>query len=594
MSLLKFDLFPLISASRQKAAVEALFARVISFCFNEPRIAETSLAAFIQRNFCDKWLWLLDVYFNAWHNLPDNVERSSVSHITGIGDFTGNPRQQSGLLNSQSILSRSKSVYFNNASTSAVTEKTQSVENTNKKIASEIPTKTASEKELRLNTFSATPNAPVHITNTTNEKTDTVGNTKEKPNFSSSEGCCNITDQNRSFSQQTSTLEVSEQQQITVVRVTKKILVKSDKSQQPESHKSRFSDTLPVKERGNKSSLVSTNECSTDVEEKIKTEAETPDIQTKKEEEKPEIKIEIDNEVKIKKEIISPVIISSDNSDDEIPPVKKEPNLEVREVSDPSLSSPNSSTSVLNQLLSLSCFEDSAERNAKRIKEERQKLKSWENSISEQISLSELKNQLPAKKNYNLAMLNKFDFIKDLDFEVIFADRFACEEQERESLIWFVELKLNRGMFKFYGKSKSNWNKALNNALIVALNFCTLKIVHECVIPRHLVKSTQFLTHCFLTSEYGEEINDLGKGLPKVDLKRKHVNEQQVAKKRKRAKESAIDSEKETFDDSFVFEVNLIAEKMHFCFERKAESFGGALNESLLHVLKKNLNYIVA
>ena len=102
-----------------------------------------------------------------------------------------------------------------------------------------------------------------------------------------------------------------------------------------------------------------------------------------------------------------------------------------------------------------------------------------------------------ARKTYSLKMLNRFDFIEDIDYDTIYEDQ-SKNQEIHWTVVWLVELKLNRGMFKFYGKSKLSFDKAFKNALIVALHFCTLKIVHEKAIPRHLENQIQFLIRCFL------------------------------------------------------------------------------------------------
>ena len=173
------------------------------------------------------------------------------------------------------------------------------------------------------------------------------------------------------------------------------------------------------------------------------------------------------------------------------------------------------------------------------------------------------------------------------------------------ALTWFVQLRLNNGVLKFYGKSKAKWSKALNYALIVALNFCTLKMLHEKVVARHLKNETQFLLSCFLNPEDKKE-NDLEKQppkLPDVELKPKRKQEtvtyEQVVKRRKRSKsvgranEDVENGVSIPLDDPIVFEVNLKNEKTHFCFEKTARDCNEALNYSLLHILENNYNYSV-
>ena len=222
----------------------------------------------------------------------------------------------------------------------------------------------------------------------------------------------------------------------------------------------------------------------------------------------------------------------------------------------------------------------------------------WRSNLADQVASIELRNQFPPKRFYYLKMLNKFHFVEDVDFEAIFDDQNQTAETI-ETVFWLVELRLNGDMLHFYGQSKVKPDRALKNALIVALNFCTMKVVHEKVIPRHLKCKTQFLMHCFLDPEMEKGLKKWEK-LPEVQIKRKvnHMLEQ-VAKRRKRTKSvcDEIDESNESCwkicDDSFVFEVNLKTDKMYFCLERNANDYIGALNKSLLHILKNKFSYSV-
>ena len=224
------------------------------------------------------------------------------------------------------------------------------------------------------------------------------------------------------------------------------------------------------------------------------------------------------------------------------------------------------------------------------------RIRAWRNRMIDQVPVAQLRSQFP-KKNYSLLMFNRFAFVENIRYETTLEE--PEEPEIDDKVTWWVELKFNRGFLKFYGQSKLRWDKAFNNAIIIALNFCSRKIVHEKIIPRHLRNETQFLVHCFLNPEMKNNVSG-GSNLPEVELKRKRklVHEQSV-KRRKRAKSVGLqidDSNDEIStlsDGSNVFEVTLKTENMQYCFEKACYRRKKALDEGLLQVLRSTFDYFV-
>ena len=231
------------------------------------------------------------------------------------------------------------------------------------------------------------------------------------------------------------------------------------------------------------------------------------------------------------------------------------------------------------------------------------KLSAWRNKLAEQISSAELRNQFPGKTVCSLAILNKFAFIEDFDYDVIYEEEETSTDETNNCAIiwWMAELNLNRGMLKFYGFSKVKSNTAMKNALRAALHFCTLKVLHEKVIPRHLRNNTKFLIFCFLNYPEMRNIGAEFEKLPQIELKRKKKHSDElIAKRRKRSKscgEIEVRGQKSSAncagDDPSLFEVNFKTENMFFCFERYASNRWEAINGTLLHILKNRLNFSV-
>ena len=550
--------------------MEGLFARVIALCFQEPGMAEiclTTLQHRLRKNF-----WFAEIRLDIWkHHCPTQVLKAPIWYVTGIGDFSSNS-DQPGTSHTDHATRSECSVGMYSTSTSSKTETTQSVCNTvQRQNTCNSGTQVAlNDVNLEPGTRIETMNSSASIgsTNTIHiepaQENDTaiepVQNSEGSSNEKNDEAIPRNTDGfSDSHTQQTSSLEFTEEKrQITVVRLTKKITLISDKNEQ-KTRKSRFSDNVDDEESNNKPE---------------------PEVITAKIEPQENIKSE-DVKIKIEKKE-DPIFISSDTS--ETSPVKKDPKHCREDKQELSFSGP----SVLSKLVG-PAFCGNSELKTKQRKAKWKKIKLWTSVLAEQVSVAELKNQLPGKKEYSLDTLNKFDFIDDFGYEIIYDDQIGNGEKI-ETLFWLVELKLNRGMLKFYGQSKAKSNKALKNALIVALHFCTMKIVHEKVIPRQLKNDTQFLMNCFLKSDFCVGNSEGEKLLPKVESKKLPNNK--AAKRRKKASDS--DNEREFDDELFVFEMNLKTEKMHFCFERSASCDAEALNESLLHVLTSNSNYVVA
>ena len=81
--------------------------------------------------------------------------------------------------------------------------------------------------------------------------------------------------------------------------------------------------------------------------------------------------------------------------------------------------------------------------------------------------------------------------------------------------------------------------------------------------------------------------------LPQIELKRKNHSDEQIAKRRKRAKSLCYESENSDDDGSLLFEVNIKTDKTCFYWEKACFRRKRAIYESLLHVLKMNFDYAV-